>query len=68
MYTNCKNSNSSILYNIISVNRNGEAIKMRNKENKAERSEINRKCAITKRDRKNRSQRLTHLKRKSWGL
>lgn len=41
---------------------------MRNKENKAERSEINRKCAITKRDRKNRSQRLTHLKRKSWGL
>jgi len=41
---------------------------MRNQDNKIKTTEINRKLAIAKRNRKNRSMRLTELKRKEWGL
>lgn len=40
---------------------------MRNKDNKAKTTEINRKSAIAKRIKNNRSLKLTELKRKSWG-
>jgi len=41
---------------------------MRNKDNKAETTEINRKIALFKRIRNHRSQKITELKRKSWGV
>lgn len=41
---------------------------MRNKDNKTKTTEINRKSAITKRLRNNRSQKITEFKRKSWGV
>lgn len=41
---------------------------MRNKDNKTETTEINRRVAISKRNIKNRSRKITEQKRKSWGL
>lgn len=41
---------------------------MRNEDNKIKTTEINRKSAIGKRNRNNRSMRITELKRKEWGL
>lgn len=40
---------------------------MRNKDNKAKTTEINRKVALFKRMRNHRSQRITEQKRKGWG-
>lgn len=40
----------------------------RNKDNKANTTEINRKSAITKRNKNNRSLKITELKRKTWGI
>ena len=41
---------------------------MRNKDNKIKTTEINRKVALFKRHKNDRSLRITELKRKSWGL
>ena len=42
--------------------------KPRNKDNKITATEINRKVALFKRIRNHRSQKITEVKRKSWGL
>lgn len=41
---------------------------MRNKDNKAKTSEVNRKVTLSNRFRKHRSQRITEIKRKAWGV
>ena len=41
---------------------------MRNKNNKIKTTEINQKSAISKRNSKGRSLKITEHKRKTWGL
>lgn len=65
MKSNLKNNKGdSMMSNLKTYKRNST----RNQDNKIKTTEINRKSAIEKRNRNNRSMRITELKRKEWGL